>query len=118
MNVIEELIERGEKFHAEEDDLRVAQAVLTYAEELRAATRPEQFMPPRSKWPYGAVAVELAVGVAAGSPLDCWFQFVDEDGCTVPLEEAEQFTVRIPYGIDPRIRISRAQMEAYEKEGE
>lgn len=123
MNVIEELIEEFSSYvegvnrsSASVEELVEARTYRSVIAAIRAATDCRQFMPPEREWPEDAVAVELAVGVTAGSPLDCWFQFIDEDGYTVTCGEAEQFEIQIPCGVDPRIRVSRAAMREHEKE--
>lgn len=95
-----------------------AAAVRLCADEIQAATRPEQFMPPLSEWPQGAVGIRFAhMSADPETPLVVLFEFFKKSGRYMFLAKGNvSFPVHIPPGIDPRIKVSREQMEAYENE--
>lgn len=88
----------------------VRNVMANYASQLEGHTRPEQFMPRLDEWPGYADAVIVTGMSWVNGEYIIHAEWVDVGGT----HTGESVDLDIPPGIDPRIKVSREDMKAWE----
>lgn len=109
-NVIERLIEKWRP--SKNRGCFVAAAHQRCADELQAATHPEQFVPRLDDWPEWAMHI-VTLGANPNGKVRMAYTYDDGELNDIIIHEVQ---VDIPPGIDPRIKVSRSDMKRWEAE--